>query len=155
YEKYRSATMIPPDTFCDNLRLVNAYRPVPGCVVECGVWRGGMIAAMAEILGPQRSYWLCDSFEGLPEPVPVRDGAFSAEKNAETTWHRCRAELDEVRAVMARTGVPTVRYVPGWFKDTLPDLVLPEPIAILRLDGDWYDSTMQCLTALYEKVSSG
>ena len=56
---------------------------------------------------------------------------------------------------MGRSGARHVNYVKGWFKDTVPALSLSQPVAILRLDGDWYDSTMQCLTGLYGQVCSG
>src|ERR1700736_4242629 len=72
YEKYREFTMQPMHRFLNNLQLVDRYRPA-GCVVECGVWRGGAIAAIAELLGPQRTYLLFDSFEGLP-PAGELDG---------------------------------------------------------------------------------
>jgi hypothetical protein len=73
YKKYRDFTMIPEGGFVQNLRLVESVRHISGCVVECGVWRGGMSAAMALLLGPDRTYYLFDSFEGLP-PAKAIDG---------------------------------------------------------------------------------
>ncbi len=73
YRKYSDFTMVPRGAFGDNLRLCRSLRRSPGCVVECGVWRGGMSAAMVEILGPGRAYYLFDSFQGLPGK-PTRTG---------------------------------------------------------------------------------
>jgi hypothetical protein len=71
YEKYSSYTMIPKNTFIENLKLCRNLSTIHGCVVECGVWRGGMIASIAEILGKDRNYYLFDSFEGLPEAKEI------------------------------------------------------------------------------------
>src|SRR4051794_29572601 len=73
FYKFHEFTMIPEKVFIDNLQLCLPYKNVPGNIVECGVWRGGMIAAVAEKLGNDCSYFLCDSFEGLP-PVQDIDG---------------------------------------------------------------------------------
>src|SRR5437016_4177003 len=66
YEKYRHHSMIPPATYIRNLELAQRVQNVKGCIIECGVWRGGMIAGIAEVLGPDRDYLLFDSFEGMP-----------------------------------------------------------------------------------------
>src|SRR5437867_13329705 len=66
YNKYRDYTMIPESSYIINLKLVDKYvRQIDGDAVECGVWKGGMIAGIAEILGGNRTYYLFDSFEGL------------------------------------------------------------------------------------------
>ena len=66
YRRYREFTMIEPDAFVDNLALASRLRNISGCIVECGVWRGGMSAGIASVLGPARNYFLFDSFQGLP-----------------------------------------------------------------------------------------
>src|SRR5258708_35528739 len=66
--KYRRHTMIPPLVYMGNLALAQRFKHIKGCVVECGVWRGGMSAGLAEVLGPERHYYLFDSFRGLPPP---------------------------------------------------------------------------------------
>src|SRR5436309_2758654 len=68
YRKYRKFSMVPEKSYIGNLRLCHEFRKVEGCIVECGVWRGGMSAGISEILGGDRRYILFDSFEGLPEP---------------------------------------------------------------------------------------
>ena len=66
YEKYAAFTMIPQSDYLLNLQLAETVSEIEGAVVECGVWRGGMIAGIAEVLGGSREYILCDSFQGLP-----------------------------------------------------------------------------------------
>ena len=152
YAKYAAFTMVGRRHFAENLRLSSLVRTIPGCVVECGVWRGGMIAGIAEILGPTRSYLLFDSFEGLP---PARE----ADGEAAITWQRQAASLrvdPELAArAMRMSGARDVRIVPGWFADTLPGFPLPGPIALLRLDGDWFESTRTCLEHLAPRMAPG
>lgn len=143
----------------ESIRLIQSG--VPGVFVECGVWRGG--CAIASLLAQREAFgkiirpiYLLDSFEGLP-PVTNKDGPLAAEwqtgKVAETFHDNCRAAEVEIRAALARhqfTNEDAI-VVKGWFKDTLPVVaneVKEQGIALLRLDGDWYDSTMDCLTAL-------
>jgi O-methyltransferase len=132
--------------------------PVPGLIVECGVWRGGMSAAIASVVGLERTYYLFDSFEGLPEPKEL-DGQkakeWSAGADPETFHDNCRAEEQTAAEAMRLAGVKNAHLIKGWFDQTLPSFQPKEPIAILRLDGDWYDSTICCLTHLYDKVARG
>ena len=78
YEKYRNYTMVSQSTFIDNLKLCDRFRHIEGSIVECGVWRGGMISAIAELLGNCRKYYLFDSFEGLPKAQQI-DGEAALE----------------------------------------------------------------------------
>ena len=71
FQKYRDATMIPAGLFAANLELAEQAKAIAGVIVECGVWRGGMSAGLAEILGPERDYYLFDSFEGLPSAQEI------------------------------------------------------------------------------------
>jgi hypothetical protein len=68
HQKYKSYTMIPERLYAGNLHLAAGIAGIEGAVVECGTWRGGMIAGIADVLGSGRRYYLCDSFEGLPPP---------------------------------------------------------------------------------------
>jgi O-methyltransferase len=153
--KYRHYTMLPAPIYVANLLSVQKYHTVPGCVVECGVWRGGMSAGLAEVLGRGRTYYLFDSFEGLP-PANDIDGAAAKAWQANTaspSYHdNCRAEMRFAEEAMAMSGAPDARLVKGWFSSTLPDFDLGEPIAVLRLDADWYDSTMTCLNHFYDRM---
>jgi hypothetical protein len=156
YEKFREFTMISRETYVNNLSLASMVAAVPGCVVECGVWRGGMSAGLATILGANRKYFLFDSFEGLP-PAKEIDGsaALSWQLNKESPMYHdnCTAGEEFAGRAMTLSGARSFQLVKGWFDQTLPSSHLPEPIALLRLDGDWYDSTMVCLNSLFDLVA--
>jgi O-methyltransferase len=158
YRKYRDFTMVPRESFIDNLGLCRIYGRGEGAIVECGVWRGGMIAAIAEVLGPERHYYLFDSFDGLPPANPEKDGKRAVRYQADPTglnYHdNCRAEMAWAERAMGLAGAAWVKFVRGWYKNTLPTFSGAIPIAVLRLDADWYDSTMECLAALYPSVVS-
>jgi O-methyltransferase len=132
---------------------------VPGDLVECGVWRGGASILMRAVLaayGDQtRRVWLCDSFAGVPPPDPAN---YKADKGIRLHRHVNVLGVTEavVRANFERYGLldDQVRFLPGWFKDTLADAPI-EQISVLRLDGDLYESTIQALDALYPRLSSG
>lgn len=136
---------------------------VPGDFIETGVWRGGatiFMRAMLKVHGvTDRTVWVADSFEGLPVPdaekFPVEAKAVAGPM-MKTQMNNLAASLEDVQANFKAYGMldDQVRFLKGWFKDTLP--VAPiERLAILRLDGDLYESTMDGLTNLYDKVSPG
>ena len=160
YDRYVDYTMVPKQVYIDNLQLAKQVEEdgVSGCIVECGVWRGGMIAGLATLLGNGRSYYLFDSFEGLPKPQPI-DGdsaiAWSNNKNGSYYFDNCRAEIAFADEAMRLAMVSNYFCVKGWFEDTVTKFDFPKPIALLRLDGDWYESTMICLQNLYPKVIRG
>ena len=164
---------VRPYTMVTEDRIRNIYdlasdlekRGVRGAFVECGVWRGGCAAVMAAVAKRARSgrlLWLFDSFEGLPEPTE-KDGQMAAEYSGTTRGElrpieRLVAPLDDVRTIMGRLGIDpaTVVVRKGWFQDTLPAARSEiGPIALLRLDGDWYESTKVCLQNLYDEVVPG
>lgn len=157
FNKYRDFTMVPEKIFLHNLQIAETVQAVEGCVIECGVWRGGMIAGLAELLGNQREYFLFDSFEGLPAAQAI-DGpkalAWQADVNARAYYNNCAAPIEIARNVMRDSGASQVTFVAGWFRDTLPAFKPPTPIALLRLDGDWYESTMLALTHLYPHIAA-
>lgn len=154
YETYKAFTRVERHVFVANLRLVDKFRHVDGCVIECGVWRGGMMAAIASLLGSDRAYFLFDSFEGLPRAEAV-DGASATEWQANNRIDNCRTERSFAEEAMRRSGVPAWSIVQGWFEETLLNFDTGGPIAILRLDADWYSSTAECLNHLYERVVIG
>ncbi|SPM43091.1 macrocin O-methyltransferase, partial [Mycobacterium numidiamassiliense] len=136
---------------------------VPGDLVECGVWRGGASILMRAVLAAYgdktRSVWLADSFEGVPPPDADN---YKADK---LPWHNMglhrfapvlAVSEAQVRANFERYGLldEQVRFLPGWFKDTLHDAPIDQ-IAVLRLDGDLYESTIQGLDGLYPRLSTG
>lgn len=131
---------------------------VPGDVVETGVWRGGaciFAKAVLDVLGAQdRWVWLADSFQGLPAPDFERyPGEFSLDLSTIDYLKAGRAVVEEN---FRRFGLldGRVRFIEGWFRDTLPSAPV-RSIAILRLDGDLYESTMVALDSLYDRVPSG
>jgi O-methyltransferase len=157
YRKHRRSTMTHATAYISNLLLARSVLDVSGCVVECGVWRGGMIAGIAEVLGPDRDYFLFDSFEGLPKAQRMDGEAIAAwQRNVGSTTYfdNCRASENEARAAMRMAGVPRSVTVKGWFERTLPGFKPSSPIALLRLDGDLYESTKVCLETLYKHVAA-
>lgn len=150
--------MVPRHTYICNLELAWSNYHVKGCVVECGVWRGGMSAGLVAALGASRDYYLLDSFEGLPTAKEI-DGVSMIEwqrnKSPATYYDNCCAPVEWAQKAMAQSGARSFDLVRGWFDKTVPELQLREPIALLRLDGDLYDSTMVCLKGLFDSVVAG
>ena len=158
YKKYSEYTMIPYDIFSDNILLCIEHKKVKGSVVECGVWKGGMIAAIAETLNDDREYYLFDSFEGLPKAEQIDgENALNWQKKADSKWYFDNCKTEEGFAIKAMEIANTTNYkiIKGWFNHTIPSYNFEEQIAILRLDGDWYDSTLICLENLFPKVAQG
>jgi O-methyltransferase len=155
YNKYKDFTMIPSFMFVDNVLLCDSINSINGCIVECGVWRGGMIAGIYEFSQAKRTCFLFDSFEGLPK-VKENDGEAARtwqETNNGMGLDNCKAEISFAEKAMELSNSKNYQIVQGWFDQTLPVTKINEPIAILRLDGDWYDSTMVCLENLYPLVA--
>jgi O-methyltransferase len=155
YLQVKDYTMIPESVFCDNLMLADMVRDVSGCVVECGVWRGGMSAGLCRLLGNEREYYLFDSFEGLPPAQPI-DGVaaklWQQDTKSANYYDNCRAGREFAQRAMELVGAKRYKLCPGFFDKTLQSFK-PPPIALLRLDADWYDSTMTCLEYLFDHVS--
>lgn len=130
---------------------------IPGDLLEAGVWRGGVCIFMAGLLAlageSERRVFVADSFEGLPVPDRVR---FPKETVDYSTYNVLAVGLDEVRSNFARYGLLNDRvvFLKGWFKVTLATAPI-EALAVLRIDGDYYQSTYEALDALYSKVSEG
>lgn len=153
-------------------------RGVPGDVIECGVWRGGATILMRGVLAAygvtDRVVWVADSFAGLPPAGgAVASPSASASASATRDTHAPDAgrgldrrdavaertlavPLETVRANFARFGLldEQVRFLPGWFADTLPSAPIAA-LAILRVDADLYGSTLDALEALYPRLSAG
>lgn len=140
---------------CVETALVNG---VPGDLIEAGCWRGGAGIMMRGVLAAygvaDRRVWVADSFQGLPEPDPKRYPADASDFNY--TAEELAVPLEEVRANFERYGLldESVRFIEGWFRDTLPGLS-GETWAVVRLDGDLYESTMDGLQNLYPSLAPG
>ena len=170
--------IVMPNSMSSRERLTTLWQQVlhldryqiPGDLVECGVWKGGSVGmmALAHLRAtngrPTRRLHLFDSFEGLPEP-----GKLDGEKSISYSGHRtegnlsaigkCVGPLEDVESLLfekIRYPRELVVFHKGWFQNTInASLAEPKNIALLRLDGDWYESTMVCLNFLYERVVPG
>lgn len=131
---------------------------VPGDLLEAGAWRGGASILMRAVLKihaeTARTVWVCDSFAGLPSPDASQYPADAGDRH--NTFPFLVATEKEVRDNFAAYGMldDQVRIVKGLFKDTLPSLPV-QSLAVLRIDGDMYESTWNALEALYDKVPAG
>jgi O-methyltransferase len=131
---------------------------VPGDLIETGVWRGGATIFMRAVLKAHevvdRIVWVADSFEGLPVPDAEKYPQDSGDTHH--THDRLRISMEDVQANFAKYGLLDggVRFLKGWFKDTLPTAPI-DRLAVMRLDGDMYSSTMDALNNLYPKLSIG
>lgn len=131
---------------------------VAGDLVETGVWRGGAVILMRAILKAygimDRRVWAADSFQGLPYPDSGRYPEDAGDLHH--GYDFLAVSLEEVQENFRRYGLldDRVRFLKGWFRDTLPTAPIGR-IAVLRLDGDMYESTWEALTTLYPKVSVG
>jgi O-methyltransferase len=131
---------------------------IPGDFIETGVWRGGCCILMRGVLAANsvkdRKIYVADSFAGLPPPKP--------EYKSDEGWnfHQYNKDLavslEEVKDNFSRYGLldDQVVFIKGMFSDTLPSLQAG-PFSVIRLDGDWYESTYVALEALYPKLSPG
>jgi hypothetical protein len=177
----RAVYKVLPNTMLPMPRLFDAYEAItsinleglPGDVVECGVWNGGCVGLMAianlDTPGPKRRFHLFDSFEGLPQPSS-HDREVIVNFEEHHPGFRLQDDDQELTAIGACAGLsqPAVEtflvkklgltrdnfvFHVGWFQDTVPrSLDVIDKVALLRIDGDWYDSTKVCLESLYDRV---
>jgi Macrocin-O-methyltransferase (TylF) len=145
----------------DNLRFCMEdvlARDVPGDFIETGVWRGGAVIFMRALLKAQavtdRTVWVADSFEGLPKPDAAKYPADSGDihyliSDLAVSLEQVQANFQVFSLLDAQ-----VQFLKGWFKDTLPQAPIKK-IAVARLDGDIYESTMDALVSIYPKLSVG
>lgn len=179
-EAARAVVRVEGHTLLSYERAVTLYQQaryleetrVGGAFVECGVYKGGAVGILAianlEHGARRRELHLFDSFQGLPEPSR-RDGARNLAK-AEATSGRSldgagalvpvewdRAAREDCERLFTKLGYPSehLHYHEGWFQQTLAMGSSIGDIALLRLDGDWYESTKVCLEALYPYVVPG
>jgi hypothetical protein len=149
--------------------LIHAVRylsaiPVAGAIAECGVWKGGSMAAIARTLlrmhDASRDLYLFDTFEGMPEPT-ANDIDYAGREAAQVLikdiGSRCAdAPLEQVKEVLYETGYPRekIHFVQGRVEETIP-VSAPDSIALLRLDTDWYASTKHELVHLFPRLCKG
>jgi O-methyltransferase len=159
----RPWTMTSPDrvyALIQAVRYVSANH-IPGAMVECGVWKGGSMAAVARTLlqmqDVSRELYLFDTFEGMTAPT-AKDLDYTGKKASQALrdvpGDRCDdAPLEQVKEVLYGTGYPRekVHFVRGRVEETIPASA-PDSIALLRLDTDWYDSTRHELVHLFPRL---
>jgi len=152
---------------CESVRYI-IKNDIPGDIVECGVWKGGSMMAMAMTLLEQknksRDLWLYDTFEGMSEPTDKDVSVYgieakkmlemSSKNRQDSVW--CYSRLDEVKQAVYSTGYPKekIKFIKGKVEDTIPKQI-PNKISILRLDTDWYESTYHELVNLFPLLSTG
>jgi hypothetical protein len=141
---------------------------IGGAIVECGVWRGGSMMAVAKTLveagRDDVDLYLYDTFEGMSAPTERdvhssgrrADELLAADRDPETSVLWARAQLEDVRRAMALVPYPASRlhFVQGPIEETISDRA-PSRIALLRLDTDWYASTKHELIHLYPRLAQG
>ena len=139
-------------------------RAIPGSIVECGVWKGGSMAATARALleknDVSRDLYLFDTFQGMTDPTS-KDVDYSGVSASQVLMgdpgFKCaNAPLAEVKKLLYATGYPSERihFIPGRVEDTIPASA-PASIALLRLDTDWYESTKYELIHLFPRLATG
>ncbi|MHC4322565.1 MAG: TylF/MycF/NovP-related O-methyltransferase [Planctomycetota bacterium] len=141
---------------------------IEGAIVECGVWRGGAIGAAGLTLqeyGIKRALYLFDTFEGMAAPTDLDRHytgrlameEFKARKTGADTSDWCYASLEDVQNNLKFLGIDEadLHFIKGKVEETIPTIIPDEPISLLRLDTDWYNSTKHELQYLYPKLVSG
>ena len=127
---------------------------IPGAFVQCGIYRGGSAAVLAAT-ALNRPVQLFDSFQGCPSPGP--DDVSMHGRHGEAG--EAAASMADVQGLLRRLDMhrnPLVTIYPGWFHDTIPSAAKEMgPLALLHLDGDWFESTKVCMEHLYPLVVSG
>lgn len=159
----RSWTMTSPDrvyALIQAVRYISANH-IPGALVECGVWKGGSMAAVARTLiqskDLSRELYLFDTFEGMTAPTEKDldyTGVKASKVLQDIPGDRCEdAPLEQVKEVLYATGYPKERihFVRGRVEETIPSSA-PDQIALLRLDTDWYESTKHELIHLFPRI---
>src|SRR5713226_1204951 len=140
----RPYTLVSPQRIQNLCRLARRIERehIPGDVMECGVCNGGTAAVLARFATHStlnRTVWLLDSFQGMPEITP-EDGVGVGGDPAEAHVGKEVGDPARVNEVLRsiRADVSRVRIVSGWFQDTFP-LVTAKAIALLNIDADWYE----------------
>jgi O-methyltransferase len=169
-EAVRPFTMTSPERLFALIHAVRylARQRIPGNIVECGVWKGGSMMAIARTLkqlgDESRELYLYDTFDGMVEPTG-RDRTYAGEdagalmrksrkEDQQSIW--CYSPIEEVRENLLKTGYPRerVHFIKGPVEHTLPAQA-PGRVALLRLDTDWYESTKHELVHLFPRLVRG
>ncbi|MEX0636016.1 MAG: TylF/MycF/NovP-related O-methyltransferase, partial [Ferruginibacter sp.] len=170
FKKVQPFTMTSPERIYSLMEAVKyiCRHKIEGDIVECGVWKGGSMLAVAETLVNQKisdkQLLLYDTFEGMPEPTE-HDQDFTGNnahailnknQNKEENLVWAYSPLDAVQKTLSLSSYDkkNIRYIVGKVEDTIPQDI-PEKIALLRLDTDWYESTKHELIHLFPRLQKG
>lgn len=170
WNKIHPFTMTSPERVYSLIESVKYIEraSIAGEIVECGVWKGGSMMAVIETLlihnNQSRSLYLYDTYEGMSEPTEF-DVDFASQSASSQLSQREKDEKDVVwaysplEAVQQRifsTSYPKekIHFIKGKVEETIPGTI-PEKIALLRLDTDWYESTRHELEYLFPLLSTG
>jgi hypothetical protein len=170
FEKVKPYTMTSPErvfALCEAVKYIHEQN-IEGDIVECGVWKGGSMMAVAESLlslgESTRDLYLFDTYEGMAPPTgeDVDIGGVTAESllkqsdkmKEDSVW--CCASLEMVRSAVNGVGYPVekIHFVKGMVEQTIP-FAAPDKIALLRLDTDWYESTRHEMEHLFPRLVKG
>ncbi|WP_120496535.1 TylF/MycF/NovP-related O-methyltransferase [Kiloniella sp. EL199] len=162
WKKYRNLTMISKKQYLDNLALVKYYvnknHLERYSIIECGTWQGGLSFGLIDVCPNNSDFVFFDSFEGLPEATELDGGTAIRLQKENELWHNNNtASYDLFMSDLDKFGLSKrgVTVHKGWFEDTLPKFDKKKQIGVLRLDGDWYESTYSILDNLYDQVVEG
>jgi O-methyltransferase len=168
--KVKNFTMTSPERIVSLIRAVEYINTnnIKGDIVECGVWKGGSIGAclltLIKLNKLDTKIWLYDTFEGMNAPTNFDldiNGNLAFERmqneDIEDSWLWAKAELNLVKQNINTFQYPqeNINYIKGIVEETLLSDEIPNEIALLRLDTDWYESTKIELEVLYPKLVSG
>jgi O-methyltransferase len=169
-EKVKPYTMTSPERLFGLIEAVKYIHKsgIEGSIVECGVWKGGSMLSISETLALSnefsRDLYLYDTFEGMPPPATVdinyenekAQSLLNKDTNKEENVFWAFSTLDEVKKTMSLSNYPSdrIHYIKGKVEDTIP-ATIPDEIALLRLDTDWYESTRHELIWLFPKLKKG
>lgn len=160
-----AVTMLPRARL-DNLQLCMetcVSDGIPGDFLEAGVWRGGatiFMSLLCRIMSvDDRNVWVADSFQGLPEPDKdkfPREAATHSSRLMTQTYGHLAVSLEEVRDNFSLYSAywDNVKFLPGWFDKSLADERIKR-LCLLRVDADYFKSTLDCLTLLWDKLEVG
>lgn len=170
YLKFKKKTLLSKERMLSNWKHLKYIKKngVDGAIVECGVWKGGsammMIQALIDSKDTERAIYLYDTYAGMSEPT-LNDKKNNSSVLAFDKWNQmqkgeyndwCYASLNEVKTNIKTLGYPTqnIHFVVGKVEETIPNTI-PDKIAVLRLDTDWYESTKHELKYLYPRLEKG
>ncbi len=170
YEECRKYTMTSLERMYANFKAIEyiTSNKIEGSIVECGVWQGGstmiMLKGLLHFNSDLKDIYLYDTFDGMSKPT-AEDKKTGSNISAIEKWTQmdkithndwCYASLETVKENIALTKYPTtnIKYIKGKVEDTIPHHI-PQKIALLRLDTDWYASTLHELEHLFPRLVKG